>query len=384
MAVAITNQSPSSSLRTLHVGKFYHPYMGGMETHLQALCESLQPRVNVQVIVANQHRQSVVDQVHGIRVTRAGALFNLSTAPICPQMIGAIRGSRADLIHIHLPNPMAILAYFASGHRGKLIVTYHSDVVRQKAAGWAFEPILRRALNRCSAIIATSPNYLESSPILPSYRRRCHVIPLGIHYDRYQTPDEPAVAKIRQRFKDPIILSVGRLVYYKGYEYLIRAMAKARGRLVIVGQGPLQPALERLALECGVRDRVTFLGRLSDDELLQYYYASSMFVLASIARSEAFGIVQLEAMACGRPVINTNLETGVPFVSQDGVSGLTVPPKDPDALSAAINRLIESPSLSDELGEGARRRVKEEFTVEIMTRRTLHLYDQVMADSADQ
>jgi glycosyltransferase involved in cell wall biosynthesis len=384
MAIAITNQSPSSPLKALHVGKFYPPYMGGMETHLQALCESLQPRINVQVIVANQHRQSVIDQVHGVNVTRAGSLFNLSTAPICPRMIRAMRTARADLMHIHLPNPMAILAYFASGYRGKLVVTYHSDIVRQKAVGRAFEPILRRALDRCAAIIATSPNYQSSSPILSTYRLRSHVIPLGIQIDRYQKHDGSAVAKIRQRYKRPIVLSVGRLVYYKGYEYLIRAMVKARGHLLIVGQGPLRPALERLASECGVRDRVTFLGRLADDELVQYYYASSMFVLASIARSEAFGIVQLEAMACGRPVINTNLDTGVPYVSLDGVSGITVPPMDAEALSEAINRLLEFPSLSARLGEGAMRRVREEFTVEVMTHRTLQLYDQVMSDSASR
>jgi glycosyltransferase involved in cell wall biosynthesis len=381
MALAIAKQALQPSFSALHIGKFYPPYMGGMETHLQALCESLQSEVNVEVVVANQHRQSVEDRVRGVKVTRAGALFNVSSAPICPQMLSAIRRSQADIVHLHLPNPMAVLALLASGRRGKVIATYHSDIVRQKMQGRLFEPILRRALDRCDAIIVTSPNYMETSPILPSYREKCRVIPLGINYDQYQTHDELAAARLRRRYGQRIILSVGRLVYYKGFEYLIRAMRTTDGHLLIVGQGPLRAELEQLARECGVVDRVTFLGHLSDTELLHHYYAASVFALASIARSEAFGLVQLEAMACGKPVVNTQLASGVPYVSLNRVTGLTALPKDPNTLSVALNRLLDNPELRARYGAAARERVRKEFTIEVMTRRTIQLYNQVLSQS---
>lgn len=381
MALANAKPALQPSLNVLHLGKFYPPYMGGMETHLQALCENLQPEVNVEVIVANQHRQSIEDRVHGIKVTRAGSLFNISSAPICPQMLGAIRRSQADIVHLHLPNPMAVLALLASGRRGKVIATYHSDVVRQKIKGRLFEPMLRRALDRCDAIIVTSPNYLETSPILPSYREKCHVIPLGIDYAQYQNYDELAVARLRRLYGPRIVLSVGRLVYYKGFEYLIRAVKNTDGHLLIVGEGPLREELEQLARDCGVAERVTILGHLPDGELLQHYHAASVFALASIARSEAFGLVQLEAMACGKPVINTQLKSGVPYVSLNSVTGLTALPADVHTLSVALNRLLNQPELRAQYGAAARERVRTEFTLEVMTRRTIQLYNQVLSQS---
>lgn len=373
-----------NNLRALQVGKFYPPYMGGMETHLQVLCENLHPIIKVQVVVANHGRQNREDWVRGINVRRAGTLFNLSAAPVCPAMIKAIRHSRADLVHLHLPNPTAVLAYLASRHRGQLVVTYHSDVVRQKLLGQAFHPILARALDRCAAVIATSPNYIESSPVLTAYRDRCHVIPYGIDLKGFQYCDPNVVAQIRAQYGERLILSVGRLVYYKGFEYLIRAMANVRGRLLIIGDGSLRASLEQEARDCGVADRVIFLGELQNEETIPYYHAADLFALASIARSEAFGIVQLEAMACGKPVVNTLLDSGVPFVSRDQETGLTVPPREPLALAAAINQLLDDPVLCAAYGQAAYRRVHQEFSQEIMTRRVLQLYAEVIAQPHHQ
>ncbi|MEP7341475.1 MAG: glycosyltransferase [Acidobacteriota bacterium] len=354
-----------------------------MESHLQALCEALQPEVNVHVVVASENRHSTEDSVHGIKVTRAGTLFNFSAAQVCPRMVSEIRRTQADVIHLHWPNPMAVLAYLASGHRGPLVITYHSDVIRQRMLARTFAPILHRALARSAAIIVTSPNYLDSSPILSAYRDRCYVIPFGIPLEHLQRYDEVAAARIRQRYGRPLILSVGRLVYYKGYEYLIRAMVRVQGHLLIVGQGPLHSKLEQIARECGVAERVTLVGHLSDAELAQYYHAADVFVLASIARSEAFGLVQLEAMACGKPVINTRLDSGVPFVSLDGVTGLTVPPMDTEALATAINQLLDDSALRAAYGAAAQRRVRAEFSLEVMARRTLDIYTHVVGWQSD-
>jgi rhamnosyl/mannosyltransferase len=240
---------------------------------------------------------------------------------------------------------------------------------------------LHAALRRSSAIIATSPNYLASSPVLAHHREKCVVIPLGIPLQDFDSCDPRRVADVRQQYGGRLIVSVGRLVYYKGFEYLIRAMTRVQGRLLIVGEGPLRGRLNALAADLGVSDRVTFLGRIDHQSLVSCYHAAKVFALASIARSEAFGIVQIEAMAAGLPVVNTQLDSGVPFVSLDGQTGLTVPPANPDSLAAAINRLLDDDALRQSFGRAAAMRARQEFSLESMTSKTLALYDRVVANS---
>ena len=367
-----------AKLRILQVGKFYPPHMGGIETHLQALCGALLPHANVRVIVSSDDRHTVEEIVDAVPVARLATLLTAFSTSISPAMVSRIRNSGADLVHIHLPNPAAVLAYLASGHRGRLIVTYHSDTVKQKFLGRLFEPLLSAALRKSDAIIATSPNYLATSPVLQAFRDRCHVIPYGIDTAQFEQCAE-AVRSIRQRFGERLVVSVGRLVYYKGFEVLIRAMASVRGKLVIVGDGPLRGELERLAAQLGVTENVVFAGEINNASLTTYYHAADLFALASVARSEAFGIVQIEAMAAGLPVVNTSLDSGVPFVSIDGETGLTVPPGDPQALAAAINRLLDDDGLRQTLGQAGVRRAKREFSLDTMLRRTLQLYGSVAA-----
>jgi rhamnosyl/mannosyltransferase len=362
-------------MRVLHVGKFYPPHRGGMESHLHALCTELKEHVGVEVLVAGEGRRTTEETVDGVRVTRAGTLLNLSAAPVCPSMVGRIRAAEADLVHIHLPHPTAVLAYMASGHRGRLVFTYHSDVVRQKALARLFRPVLRRALRRADAVVVASPNYLESSDVLGEFRDKCRVIPFGIPVAQFDRPDPAEVASIRERYGPRIVLGVGRLIYYKGFEHLIRAMRGVRGRLLIVGSGPLRARLEAEAGACGVGDRVSFLGEVRD--VAPFYHAADVFALPSVARSEAFGIVQLEAMACGRAVVNTDLASGVTFVSPGGVTGITVPPADPSALSHAVNVLLDDPALRERYGRAGRLRVENEFSLDVMTRRTLALYREL-------
>jgi glycosyltransferase involved in cell wall biosynthesis len=369
----------SGRTKVLHVGKFYPPHMGGIETHLEALCGGLRKSLDLRVLVASDHSRGAEELLDGVHVSRVPTRLHVSSTPICPGMVSSIRSSDADIVHIHLPNPGAVLAYLASRHPGRLILTYHSDTVRQKFLGAMFEPWLHAALRRSSAVVATSANYLETSPVLARYRNRCHVIPYGITLDQFAHADPAEVAAIRQRHGNRLVISVGRLVYYKGFEYLIRAMSGVRGTLLIIGDGPLRARLESLAAELGVRDKIVFLGEIQNERVVPYYHAAEVFALASVARSEAFGIVQIEAMAAGIPVINTRLDSGVPFVSLHGQTGLTVPPEDPQALADAINRLLDDPEWRQQLGAAARDRARQEFSVEVMTARTLALYGQVMA-----
>ncbi|MGH7933298.1 MAG: glycosyltransferase [Candidatus Binataceae bacterium] len=371
---------PPPRPRVLQIGKFYPPHMGGIETHLHALCTELGKSVAIRVIVANDNRRHAEDIVDGVSVARVGRFINISSAPVCPLMVRRIRASAADIVHLHLPNPAAMLAYLMSGHRGRLVVTWHSDIVRQRMMRRALQPFQQRLLWRAAACVATSPNYVESSPALRAHRGQIRVIPYGIPLDRFGRHDCAAIAALRARYGNRIVLSVGRLIYYKGFEYLIRAMREVDGNLLLIGGGPLQPRLEREALALGVRDRVFFLGEIQNHATAPYYHAADVFVLPSIARSEAFGIVQLEAMACGTPVVNTRLESGVPYVSIDGVTGLTVTPCAPAALAAAINRLLGDGALRSSFGAAAARRVRDEFSVEIMARRMLSLYGEILDD----
>jgi rhamnosyl/mannosyltransferase len=363
-------------IRVLHIGKYYPPFRGGMESHLECLSNELKRVVDLEVIVANTSWRTADEIIDGIKVTRAGKFFDLQSAPICPALVGKIRRASADIVHLHWPNPSAVLAYLASGHRGRLVITYHSDVVRQRILAAAFTPILRAVLKRAAAIIVSSPNYIDGSYVLPEFRDRCRVIPFGVSGDYFDQFDPQTVARIREEYGPRLVLGVGRMVYYKGFEHLVRAMADVDAHLLLIGKGPLREPLSQLAAELGVSARVTFLSEVND--IRPYYQAADVFALSSVMRSEAFGIVQLEAMACGKPVINTQLDSGVTFVSPHGVSGLTVPPADSVALGGAINELLDRPDWRAELGAGARQRVAHNFTVSKMVQSTLALYHEIL------
>jgi glycosyltransferase involved in cell wall biosynthesis len=370
-------RSGARQLRVLHVGKFYPPHMGGIETHLQALCGALREHADVRVIVSSEGRYTIEEMVDLVPVARLSTLLTAFSTSISPGMVSRIRQSGAELVHLHLPNPAAVLAYLASGHRGRLIVTYHSDTVKQKVLGRMFEPFLNAALRKSAAIIATSPNYLATSPVLQAFRDRCQIIPYGIDTAQFEQCAPEAVRAVRERFGERLVISVGRLVYYKGFEVLIRAMRDVRGKLAIVGDGPLRGELQSLAAQLGVTDKVVFAGEVNNAAVTSFYHAADLFALASVARSEAFGIVQIEAMAAGLPVVNTSLDSGVPFVSLDGETGLTVPPGNPQALAAAINRLLDDQGLRQSLGQAGVRRARQEFSLDTMLRRTLALYENV-------
>lgn len=366
-------------LRVLHVGKYYPPTRGGMETHLQTLCSELQRQIEVRIIVASGTSEGSCGMADGVWVERLPTVITAASTPVCLTMPARIRAADADLVHIHHPNPMASLAFLLSGFKGPMVTTWHSDVVRQRVLNSLYAPIERKFLNRSSAIIASSPNYLDGSKALRGFRDNCAVVPFGIPLEPLQRRNEEAVRDIRLRFGNRIALSAGRLVYYKGLPNLIRAMKNVDATLLVVGDGPLRHSLEDQTRDLGLDGRVRFLGQI--DDLVPYLQACDVFVLPSNARSEAFGIVQLEAMGCGKPVINTRLQSGVPYVSLDGVTGLTVPPDDSAALSAALNELFGNDELRRQYGEAAYLRVSSEFTVRLMVDRTIEVYNRAMGAS---
>jgi glycosyltransferase involved in cell wall biosynthesis len=368
-------------LSVLHVGKFYPPYPGGIETHVKTLAEELVRSIEVRVLVAGERWRARSAVENGVEVTRLAMPAMVHGTPIVPRMARAIRAADPDLVHLHFPNPMAALACLSSRLAAPIVIAWHSDVVRQRRAAALFAPLLSLLLRRCGAIIVAADANIDSSPVLNARRELCRVIPYGIRPRGPGLPDPVRVAELRRRHGDRIVLGVGRLIYYKGFEYLVRAMTMVRGTALIAGDGPLRAALVAEAARLGVSDRVVLLGRTTEDELNALYRTCDVFVLPSVERSEAFGIVQLEAMACGKPVVNTRIASAVPHVSLDGITGFTVAPRDPTALASALNALLDDPARRAALGEAARRRAREEFSVELMAARTLEAYREVLAAS---
>jgi rhamnosyl/mannosyltransferase len=360
-------------MKVLHLGKYYPPVYGGFETHLGLLASGLADSgLNVRVVVSDLGftRRDEVDS--GVRITRLPRFAEFFGAPLYTGIGKCIREEHPDIVHLHWPNPCSILGYLRSGHKGLLVVTYHSDVVGRKLLQKGFAPFLRSVLERAAVILPTSVNYMVSSVVLSPYKSKCRVVPLGISQNEPTHSDDAAAAAIRTRFPKPIVLAVGRLVRYKGFEYLIRAMRDVKAQLVIIGQGPLREELQKEIEQSRVQDRAVILPHV--DEVKPYYCASRIFVLPSVTRAEAFGIVQLEAMAAGKPVINTALPTGVTYVSMDGVTGLTVPPGSPMALSAAINRLLDDSAMARDFGLAGKERVRTLFDAHAMVQSVFGIY----------
>jgi rhamnosyl/mannosyltransferase len=351
-------------MELLHVNKFYHPEIGGIERVVRAVAEGMADRGHEsRALVSVPRGLGGRDAVGDVSVTRTASLGVAKSVPLAPsfppRLWAASRG--ADVVHHHLPNPLSVVSHLvAPAPDAAVVATYHSDIVRQRGALRLYRPLLARFLDAVDRILVTSPALLEHSEHLGPHREKATVVPLSVDLDRYGPPGSRSAAPPGDPDR-PSLLFVGRLNYYKGVEYLLDAVASVPADLVVVGDGERRADLEARAARRGVADRVRFAGFVPEPRLHDLYDAADLFVLPSVEPSEAFGVVQLEAMAYGTPVVNTDLPTGVPWVSRDGETGLTVPPRDADALADAIRRLLDDPDRRRAMGERARERVVERF-----------------------
>ncbi len=371
-------------MHILHLYKDYFPVLGGIENHIKLLAEAQAARGHrVTVLVTSLLPRTQREHRNGVEIIKAGRLATVASAPLSIAFPFELRRLRPDVAHLHFPYPVAEVAYWLVGRAHATILTYHSDVVRQK--GWLrlYAPLMRRVLAKTDRILATSPRYAETSPVLQTVRDRVRIVPLGIETARFTQADERSVARLRQRYAPdgaPLLLFVGKLRYYKGVDWLLRALpAIANARLLIVGEGPMRHAWETLARATGVHERVHFVGEVPDETLPAYYHAADLFVLPASARSEAFGTVLLEAMAAGLPLITTEVGTGTSWVNQHGQTGLVVPPRAPSALADAINTLLRHPDRRLAMAQAARRRAIQEFDVACMVERVEAVYEEVLA-----
>ena len=363
-------------LSVLHAAKFYPPVSGGMETVVGDLCEGTSHEWDVKVVAASQGRSTVTERVGGVQVVRAATYGSVTSVPLCPTFAMHLWRQRVDCVVLHEPNPVAGAAWFLRTPARRLIVWHHSDLLRPWWAPHTYGRVQRALYRRADCVIVSSPNLAAASELVPR-ARRVVVVPFGIQIDRYRQ-SSARVEELRRAMPGPRVLFVGRFVYYKGLDVLIDAIARTAATLWLVGEGPLEPELRQRVRSRGIQERVRFIGRVSDEELPAYYQASDLFVLPSIAKTETFGVVQVEAMAAGLPVVSTNLPTGVPWVNQDGVTGLVVPPGDPDRLADAINRLIGDDALRGRFGGNAAARAQELFAHDRMIHAFRDLVEQLV------
>ncbi len=387
MSMATSGHGSRKARTVLHMGKYYPPYEGGIENHVQSLCDGLSEHYDVTALVFNTGRKSTHESVNGVEVLRAGSLARVLSTEISPSYLTRFaRMRRADLVHLHVPNPVGEIACLALPRRTRLVVTYHSDVVRQKLLGRLNRLILHRVLRRADRIIVFTRRYMESSPVLRHHMDKCAIIPHGIDLAEMRLTDRAAGIgrDLRQRHGEPLILFVGRLVYYKGVDVLLRALPHVpEARLLIIGDGPLKESLEASARQAGVASQVSFLSKVPHEVKVAACHAARFLVLPATHRSEAFGLVQVEALAAGLPVISTDIDSGVPFVNAHGVTGLVVPPRDAGALGAAMRSLLDDEALRRSFSEAARARAQGLFSRSTMIRDSRALYESLLPGGAD-
>lgn len=371
-------------MRILELGKFYPPYKGGMETLLESWSRGFVRRgADVNCVVANTQNQTVHEVLDGVKVHRVASHGTLLSVSLCPSYLSATRDYPADVWQVHFPNPLADLACLRGDPKKPLVLTYHSDIIRQSAALRVYRPILERMLRRADKIVVATPNHLKYSAWLPQYAEKVEVIPFGIDQRRFNTTTPAEQAEIA-RLKalaggKPILLNIGRLVGYKGQSCLIEALSGLDAVVWFAGTGPLLDDLQQQVARLKLTDRVKFWGGVDDTQLATLLKACDVFVLPSITPNEAFAIVQIEAMACGKPVISTDLPSGVPWVNQHGTTGLVVKPGDVAALRESIRQLISDSALARRYGENGLRRAQTEFTEDRMIDRYWELFERLIA-----
>lgn len=372
----------ASTMRVLHVYKdYYPPIHGGIEVTINQIVQLTRDACeSVRVLVANRQLRTDVVEVEGIQVTKALDLGRFRSSPLTPTFPYWLKrlARQSDILHVHLPNPIAAVSCLLARPEAKIVVHYHSDIVRQALLLKFYRPFLERFLDRADRIIATSPNYIRSSRFLSPRAEKCTPIPFGVDLEKFARTEETELRaeEIRRQYGENLVLFVGKIRYYKGLHFLIEAMRDIDAHLLVIGDGPLLGAFLRQRETLPYKDRLSFLGQVPS--VVPYYHAAKVFCLPSFLRSEAFAVVQIEAAASGLPVVNTRIDSGVPYVSPDGVSGLTVEPENSGALAEAINRLLRDESLRVRLGRQALERAQKEFSLSLMAQRILQVYREVL------
>ncbi|MEE9593738.1 MAG: glycosyltransferase family 4 protein [Thermoplasmata archaeon] len=373
-------------MRIVQVSPYFHPHLGGVESHVMDISQELQRRGHdLTVVTSSEDGDAREEWIQGLRIVRSRSYVTLFRSPLTLAMARDIRGLEADLYHAHTPSPLP--AYFtarASEATGiPLLITYHCDSEIQGPWGPVVLGLYYRTLgaytmDRAAGVITTTQTYAATSRAV--WDQGTMIIPNPVDTQRFHPDVSPGQVRARHGIPEdePLVLFVGRLVPHKGTEYLLRAMSELPAHLLIVGTGPREPLLRKMANLPALRDRIHFAGRVSDQELPQYYAACDLSVLPSTSRLEAFGIAALEAMASGKPVIVSDVP-GVREVIDEGQEGLQADPIDSEDIAAKIRTLLEDPDLRKRMGRRAREKVERHFSLASVVDRLEALYRRIQS-----
>lgn len=388
-------------MKVLQLGKFY-PIRGGVEKVMWDLTRGLsEAGVSCDMLCAklpsdgiDESDESMLEGRNCLRLNDSGrvyfvpAITKLAATMIAPSMIARLRsmlrrarrsGEPYDAIHVHHPDPMACIALFLSGFRGRVVLHWHSDILKQQGLLKLYLPFQKWLVRRADVIVGTTPVYVEQSPYLGGVQSKCTYLPIGVDPVRISLPpagtggERDCIGGVALSGKK-VVYSMGRLVEYKGFRNLVLAAKYLPEDHIVVigGGGPLRQMLEEQIAAEGLQGRVVLLGRVPDGEVAQWYGRCSVFVLSSVMKTEAFGIVQIEAMSCGKPVVATKIPgSGTSWVNEDGVSGINVEVGDAKAIADAV-LAIEADYAR--YSEGALRRYENMFTFSGMIERCMDLY----------
>ena len=364
-------------MKILHVYKdFDPPVHGGMERHMSDMCRFQCDNAEVEAMTCSRSMLTSVVDRNGTKVTEVGEWGRFQGAPLAPKFPLHLKMAVADVVVIHVPNPTAELSWLLMRPKGKLVVRYQSDVVRQARAMKYYRPFQQAFLRKADVILVSSQAYLDSSETLAPFKDKCRVVPLGVVSEDFAHPNEELIDEYHDMYGEDYVLFSGRHRYYKGLHVLVKAAKLINATVVIAGNGPEREGLIELAKSLDVD--IEFLGVLSHEALVAHLHASSVVAFPSIARSEAYGLGILEAHACGTPVVATTLGTGVEYVNSHGATGLNVTPNDSEALAEAINTLLVDRDLRKAYGQHAQVRVKSEFSAQHVADIEFGIYQEIL------
>ena len=370
-------------MRVLHFYKTYFPdSVGGVEQVIRQLCVgTARLGVTSEVLTLTRDKQNRTVQFEGHTVHRVPLNFEIASTGFSveavPRLAKLVRNF--DIVHYHFPWPFMDITHFLAGVRIPSIVTYHSDIVRQKSLLKLYQPLQRRFLKSVDCIIATSPNYLASSAVLEQHRDKVKVVTYGLDKRIYPAPSDQLLAQWRTRLGERFFLFVGVLRYYKGLHILLEAAQGTEYPIVIVGAGPIEQDLKEQARKLGVRN-VTFLGALPEEDKVALLHLCYAVVFPSHLRSEAFGISLLEGAMYGKPMISSEIGTGTSYINIHNETGLVVPPSNPDAFREAMHRLWQHPEVVGAMGERAEARYRALFTADAMAANYSEVYRQLLQE----
>ncbi len=367
-------------MKILHIYKSYYPFsVGGVEKHIHSLCESLNGYgIESTVLTTKKGSPTHTERVGKSMIHYFPAILEIASCPISPVLLKNFRrfSQDFDILHYHFPWPFADLTYLLTSVNKPVVVTYHSDIVRQKCLKIVYNPIMHLFLNHANAIIASSGNYLESSPVLKKYSRKVTVIPFGLDEKQYPSADEETVQRWQRRVGNNFFLFVGSLRYYKGLDFLLEAVHETNIRVVIAGAGSEEIRLRQLQ-ETKKMNNVIFTGAINEQDKAALYLLCRASVAPAHLRTEAFCISLLESLIYGKPAISTELETGTSFVNRHQVSGLVIPPANSKAIKQAMHLLLTDEILYQRLREGTQTHYQQYFKVNFMRDKHIQLYKDI-------